>query len=348
MMLQLTRNNLLRRVSAPILTILVAMLLTVAAWGQSLDKGTYTISNTVTHDNPVGQGMARSYTEETADVEVNDSGTFVALSFNNTQYMGEFTISVGGSKVSYETTALGNNVKKLKFKVPSLSSSIKVGLYVQPMDTTVEYTVTLNESSLKLIKKAEPEAVETTQSTVNGTNNTADNSTSNKTNSTADSNAASNTNSSQTGNTTSKQEQAAQKAPEQQAAETVKKTDIAAQSALKEEKPADTKKTEVQKEVVTEPEAVRDESVQAGTEEITEAAEQITEVADQEAVETQEAEVQDKVQDETQGEDTALDAAESTETAESASQGSMTTILLVVGAITLTGAIGFGVYLKKK
>lgn len=145
----------LRRAGVCMMTILCAMLLTVTTWAQSLENGTYTIANNVSHDNPVGEGMARSYTEAISDVEVNDNGTYVSLEFNNTQFMGNFTITVDGSNVSYETTTLANNMKKLKFKVPSLSSSIQVGLYVTAMDTNVVYTVTLNEGSLELIKKAE-------------------------------------------------------------------------------------------------------------------------------------------------------------------------------------------------
>lgn len=145
----------LKRAGVCMMIILCAMFLTVTTWAQSLENGTYTISNNVSHDNPVGEGMARSYTEATSDVEVNDNGIYVSLGFNNTQFMGDFTITVDGSNVSYETTTLANNMKKLKFKVPNLSTSIQVGLYVTAMDTNVVYTVNLDEGSLKLIKKAE-------------------------------------------------------------------------------------------------------------------------------------------------------------------------------------------------
>lgn len=123
----------------------------------SLENGTYTLTNNVAHDNPVGQGMARSYTEEQSDLVVNKDGLWLTLGFNNTQYMGEFKIKVNGSQASYEVVYNSNNIKKLKFKVPSLDASIAVGMPVIPMNTEVEYTVTLNKGSLKLIEK---EAVE--------------------------------------------------------------------------------------------------------------------------------------------------------------------------------------------
>ena len=125
----------------------------------SLENGTYTLSNNVTHDNPVGQGMARSYTEEQSDLVVSKDGLWLTLGFNNTQYMGEFTIKVNGSQTSYDVVYNSNNIKKLKFKIPSLDASISVGMYVVPMSTEVEYTVTLNQGSLKLVEKEVVEEV---------------------------------------------------------------------------------------------------------------------------------------------------------------------------------------------
>ena len=123
----------------------------------SLENGTYTLTNNVAHDNPVGQGMARAYTEEQSDLVANKDGLWLTLGFNNTQYMGKFTIKVNGSQASYEVVYNSNNIKKLKFKIPSLDASIAIGMPVIPMNTEVEYTVTLNNGSLKLIEK---EAVE--------------------------------------------------------------------------------------------------------------------------------------------------------------------------------------------
>lgn len=122
-----------------------------------LERGIYTLTNNVTHDNAVGQGMARSYTEEQSDLTVAQDGLWLTLGFNNTQYMGEFTIKVNGSSVGYDIVSNSNNIKKLKFKIPNLDASIGVGMHVVPMNTDVEYKVTLNQGSLKLIEK---EAVE--------------------------------------------------------------------------------------------------------------------------------------------------------------------------------------------
>lgn len=151
----------------------------------NLERGTYTLTNNVMHDNPVGQGMARSYTEEQTGLVVSKDGLWLTLGFNNTQYMGEFTIKVNGSQVSYEVISSSNNIKRLKFKIPSLEVAVSVGMYVVPMNTDVEYTVTLNQSSLKLIEKEEVEEVKpeepvakpegSTSNTTQIENNTANN-----------------------------------------------------------------------------------------------------------------------------------------------------------------------------
>ena len=166
-------SPMIRNLSKITTTLIVSMLLIVIAWGQTVDQGIYTITNNVMHDNPVGQGMARSYTEEQSDIEVNDSGIFLSLSFNNTQYMGELSISVDGSEVQYETISKENNIKTLKFKINSVNSEIKVGLYVFPMDTNVEYTVTLNPNSLKLIQKTEIDKENSSVKTLSPENNVA-------------------------------------------------------------------------------------------------------------------------------------------------------------------------------
>ena len=373
-MLQLTKNTKhlgqnLRRLSTPILTILFAMLLTVVAWGQDLDKGTYTITNNVSHDNPVGEGMARSYTETVSDVEVNDSGTFVTLAFNNTHYMGDFTISVGGSKVTCETTALAGNIKKLKFKVPSLSTSIKVGLYVEPMNTTVEYTVTLNESSLKLIKKAEPvaepvkeSAAEVVQNSSSASNSNASSTTSSV--SSSASNAANNMTSSTTNNSSavanktnttsssSKQEQTqavSQKAQDTTSSETAKKSETTVQKGEK------TSQEEVVTENITNDAKVQSQEVadanDANIEKTDEASAQVEENFEEHNQDEKQAEVQGEVQEETEQDGAKTENIEETENVDavtSASKNTMKNMMLIIGVIVVAGAIGSVIYLKRK
>lgn len=59
------------------------MLFSVTILGADLGKGTYTIQNETYHDNPVGAGMSRSYTEAQSKVEVTESGTYIHLGFND-------------------------------------------------------------------------------------------------------------------------------------------------------------------------------------------------------------------------------------------------------------------------
>ena len=345
-------RNTLRRLSTPIITILFAMLLTVVTWGQTLEKGIYSITNSVSHDNPVGQGMARSYTEEISDVEVNDSGIFVTLGFNNTQYMGDFTISVGGSKVTYETTIHANNIKKLKFKVPSLSSSIKVGLHVIPMNTTVEYTVTLNEGSLKLIEKAEAEEEPTQNSTGNNTNNGNNSTANNTTNSNTSSNTTNNNVSSTTdnkGNGANSNIIAGTSSPSKQEQNqgTSQSTNTSPEEAKKPEATGTTQKGEMvaqKEEVVNGTDAQSQEMVEGNLEK-----------EDQDVVTAEDqSEAQDKGQEEqseqAETEAETIEDAETIDAITSASQHFMKNMMVIIGVIVVAviGVIGVVIYLKRK
>lgn len=357
-------SNTLRRVGTLIIAVLFTTLLTVVTWGQTLDKGTYTISNTVSHDNPVGQGMARSYTEETSDVEVNDSGIFVTLGFNNTQYMGDFTISVGGSKVTYETTTHANNIKKLKFKVPSLGSSIKVGLYVTAMDTNVEYTVTLNESSLKLIKKAETAPVPTPQqstsanntSTSSNANSGASNDTSSHTNNTVNSGVSNSTSSTTTTNkpvastTTSNSSSATvqensvsknQATTHEPTTEKAEKTEVAQKTETKA-----TEKTETAQEEAEKVEVVSQEETKVETETTEkDVVEAKTDAEVQGEVEAEEEKTDEQVEEQTE-EEKATESEESEETQITSSNG--LSIFAIIGGSVVIAIISVVIYLKRK
>lgn len=138
-----------------IVVLLMIVIFSITTEAETLEQGIYTIENNVSHDNSVGEGMARSYTEVLSDVEVNEQGIFETIKLNNTQFMEKLTIKVAGNQVPYEVTTYKNNVKGLRFKVPNLEAQIKVGLYVIPMDTSVEYLVTVKPQTLKLVKKKE-------------------------------------------------------------------------------------------------------------------------------------------------------------------------------------------------
>ena len=120
-----------------------------------LENGTYTIRNQIYHDSQIGQGMARSYTEEESELKMSSDGLFATVGFNNTQFMGDFKVTINSKSVSYETVVNDGttNIKKIKFLIPSVDEKVTIGLYVIPMDTEVSYGLTFDKESLKLIEK---------------------------------------------------------------------------------------------------------------------------------------------------------------------------------------------------
>lgn len=162
-----TINNIKKMIRTSLILLMTVLVPLGVCASTTLEKGIYTINNEVNHDNPVGVGMARSYTEQVSTVEVNNEGTFVTLGFNNTQFMGDFVIKNKGNTLNYEVSKhdATTNLKELRFKLPSVAETITVGLYVIPMDVTVEYQVSFNQNTLKLVQKIE-EPVQQQQETV--------------------------------------------------------------------------------------------------------------------------------------------------------------------------------------
>jgi len=115
----------------------------------------YTIKNTVHHESETGVSMARKYLNSTSKVEQIDGQYYVTLTFTGSEFMKNHVIYVNGSKVSHTVTAKSGDSVSLRFKVGSLSDSIKVGMYVVPMSRDIEFTVKLVEDTLTFVKEYE-------------------------------------------------------------------------------------------------------------------------------------------------------------------------------------------------
>lgn len=137
-----------------------------------LENGTYTIKNQIYHESQIGQGMARSYTEEESELKMSSDGLFATVGFNNTQFMGDFKVTINSKSVSYELVSNdpATNIKKIQFPIPSVDTKVTIGLYVIPMSTEVSYELTFDKGSLKLIEKeVVKEAEQSMQSEVSQT-----------------------------------------------------------------------------------------------------------------------------------------------------------------------------------
>lgn len=115
----------------------------------------YTIKNTVNHESQTGKDMARKYLNSTSKVEEIDGQKYVTLIFTGSEFMKNHVIYVNGSKVSHKVTAKSGDSISLRFKVSSLSDTIKVGMYVVPMSRNIEFTVKLLEDTLTFVKDYE-------------------------------------------------------------------------------------------------------------------------------------------------------------------------------------------------
>ena len=115
----------------------------------------YTIKNTVDHESQTGKDMARKYLNSTSKVEEIDGQKYVTLTFTGSEFMKNHVIYVNGSKVSHKVTAKSGDSISLRFKVSSLSDTIKVGMYVVPMSRNIEFTVKLLEDTLTFVKDYE-------------------------------------------------------------------------------------------------------------------------------------------------------------------------------------------------
>ena len=115
----------------------------------------YTIKNTVDHESQTGKDMARKYLNSTSKVEEIDGKKYVTLTFTGSDFMKNHVIYVNGSKVSHTVTAKSGDSISLRFKVSSLSDTIKVGMYVVPMSRDIQFTVKLLEDTLTFVKDYE-------------------------------------------------------------------------------------------------------------------------------------------------------------------------------------------------
>ncbi|OOB80150.1 MAG: hypothetical protein BEN19_06410 [Epulopiscium sp. Nuni2H_MBin003] len=143
-----------------LIAIVLSFILLLPVYAHSLDAdGVYEMDNITIHDNPIGVAMSRAYMEEKTGVIQQNNTLLLQLSFNNTQYMGNFTIKVNGEVVPHDIIFEDseNNLMTVEFVVNSLEDTISVAMYVIVMDLNVEYEVGLLPETLVLIETYTPE-----------------------------------------------------------------------------------------------------------------------------------------------------------------------------------------------
>ena len=96
--------------------------------------------------------MARMYLSSTSRVEEVEGQYYVTLTFTGAEFMQNHEIYVNGSKVSVSKSTSGDETY-VRFAVGSLNDSIKVKMYVVPMQRDVEFGVELLTDTLTFIKE---------------------------------------------------------------------------------------------------------------------------------------------------------------------------------------------------
>lgn len=139
-----------------------------AAGNEDIEPGLYNIKNDVYHEQEIGMSMARTYLDETMQLEVVGDGTYnYIVGFSGTEYMNNHRITVDGKSVDIETVEEGASTIKLKFTVDSLDSKIQTQIYVDAMERDVEFDIIPNFDTLELVEKYEVEEKEEEVEAVN-------------------------------------------------------------------------------------------------------------------------------------------------------------------------------------
>ena len=162
------------------LTILCLTNVAFAAGNEDIEPGLYNIQNDVYHEQEIEMTMARTYLDETMQLEVVGDGTYnYIIGFSGTEYMNNHRFTVDGKPVeNVETVEEGASTVKLKFNVDSLDSKIQTQIYVDAMGRDVEFDIIPNFDTLELVEKyeveEEEEEVEATNTENKESNNDAE------------------------------------------------------------------------------------------------------------------------------------------------------------------------------
>ena len=158
------------------LTVLCLTNVAFAAGNEEIEPGLYNIQNDVYHEQEIGMTMARTYLDETMQLEVVGDGTYnYIIGFSGTEYMNNHRFTVDGKPVeNVETVEEGASTVKLKFNVDSLDSKIQTQIYVDAMGRDVEFDIIPNFDTLELVEKYEVEEVKATNTENEESNNDAE------------------------------------------------------------------------------------------------------------------------------------------------------------------------------
>ena len=136
-----------------------------------LENGKYTIENNTVYsgNSPMGTSMVRNSLNEVSYIEVKDDGIYLTLEFNKDliDQMKNLKISVDGAAVNPTIDGA-----KYTFKIKSIDSVIGISANIVAMNGMgINYTVGLEESTIKEVSSSTNNGTTNNENTNSGTTN---------------------------------------------------------------------------------------------------------------------------------------------------------------------------------
>ena len=123
---------------------------------EDLTPGLYELKNDVYHEQEIGQNMARTYLNETMELEILQKGDYsYTIEFSGVEYMKDHRILVDDKETDIDIVEETDSNIKIKFDLDSLDSKIKTQIYVDAMERDVEFDIIPDFETVKLIEKYE-------------------------------------------------------------------------------------------------------------------------------------------------------------------------------------------------
>ena len=138
------------------LTIMSLTNFSFAGEKEDLVPGLYELKNDVYHEQEIGQNMARTYWNETMQLEILQKGDYsYTIEFSGVEYMKDHRILVDNKETNIDIVEETDSTIKIKFDADSLDSKIKTQIYVDAMERDVEFDIIPDFETLELIEEYE-------------------------------------------------------------------------------------------------------------------------------------------------------------------------------------------------
>lgn len=135
----------------------------------------YKVKNEIITDSIIGYTAARAAVNNTSYIEDIDGVKYITVGLSQLDVMSNIRVSVNGSNINYEVVrkSSSSNTMDIRFKVPSVNSSIKITAFINATRMDISFGLDLLEDTMEVIRKSEAsiplatESISTMFNTVN-------------------------------------------------------------------------------------------------------------------------------------------------------------------------------------